>query len=488
EKLKNNRFDLDAILLRAESAEQLNLSSQAIADYEQYLTISTDIEARARVEDKLNAVRQKQTEIVAVEPTSYERLNKLIDDYLKAFIEGNSVAATDNLETAKAIAILMLKDTGERVGIDTVEYYSKVSIDAAQQLLDTRQEIEEISKIAAVDKFEESIHKLEKAKNIFTQHQAISDIQRTIFLLAKFLIKADKVNTAKNEVNTWLKVAEEKSYLFNKAQLLYQQGQISVIEGVEQLSIQKASESLEICRMLYAGKFLLYPLLLVSQVYSAAGVEEITFIKSTEGVIKSLEYQNPGFFCQFLNRAGVASFGLKTPDLAEAYLRESLRVSQKENLHGYTAVTKSILAALLAEKGNLTEAKFLIEEAKVKDAAKTLDLMARKQQLFRIRAYEGKIYGLAKDFNKSERSYKEAIKIAAEVGYKQIAGFHHYKQGLAEALYEQGKKDEALKEILEAKEMQRKLLLNLQVESKNRLLKVNFSTKEIEELIDLIQR
>jgi hypothetical protein len=44
EKLKNNRFDLDAILLRAESAEQLNLFGQAIADYENYLQIERNIE------------------------------------------------------------------------------------------------------------------------------------------------------------------------------------------------------------------------------------------------------------------------------------------------------------------------------------------------------------------------------------------------------------------------------------------------------------
>ncbi|MBL8152473.1 MAG: hypothetical protein JNN15_21315, partial [Blastocatellia bacterium] len=427
-------------------------------------------------------------EIVVVEPTNYEMLNLLIDNYLKAFISGDSRQAQNRLETAKAIATLMLRDTDEKVGIDTVEYYSNVSVNVAQQLLEARQQTQEVSKVVAIDKFQDSIDKLERAKQVFVQHNAIADIQDNVFLLAKFLTTVNRIDDAKKEVETWLKVAEEKGYLFNKAKLLYQESLIASYQGTEQVAVKKSLESLEICKEIAIEKFTLYPLLLVSQIYSDFDQNDLAFADALQGIAKSLKFKHSAFSSQFFYRAGLVSFGLGMPALAETYLREAIRIAEQEGFHGYLAVAKSVLAALLAERASFAEAKQLIEEAKTQDAVKTLDLMARKQQLFRISEYEGKVYGLAKDFARAEKAYRTALKLAGEIGYSKITGLHQCKQGLGEAIHKQGRKPEALKELLEAKSMYTKARLNLQVESKNRLLDVNFSDRDIDEAIRLVQR
>ncbi|MBL8150819.1 MAG: hypothetical protein JNN15_12915, partial [Blastocatellia bacterium] len=488
EKLKNNRFDLDAILLRAESAEQLNLFGQAISDYERYLTTSTDIEAKSRVEDKLNAVRQKQTEIVDVEPTSYERLNKLIDEYLQALVKGDSKRAQNRLETAKAIATLMLEDTGERVGVDSVEYYSKVSFANAQELLKARELREEVSKVVAIDKFQESIDKLEKAKRIFTEQNAIADVQTTVFLLAKFLPRVNRVSDAEKEVGTWLTVAEERGYLFDKAKLLYQQSQINFYQGAEQVAVDKSLESLEICEKLGVEKFTLYPRLLAAQVYGSLDESDLAFAAGTEGLRISLKYKNSAFMSQFLQICGYVSAQMNLLNLSEIYLRQTVRICETEGFHGYTAVSRSILGSLLAEKGEFEEAKKLLQKAKMEDVPKTSDLIARKQQLLRINGFEGKVYGLNKEFDKAEIAYKEAIKLIKDIGYEKVFNFYRYKHSLGEALYEQRKKPEALKELLEAKSLYRRARERARTQNKNKILDVNFSKRDINETIRLVQR
>lgn len=143
---------------------------------------------------------------------------------------------------------------------------------------------------------------------------------------------------------------------------------------------------------------------------------------------------------------------------------------------------------MIVTKGRASEAKSLIAEAKLQDTSKTSDLMARKQQLFRISGLEGKVYGLTKDFKRAEQAYRESLKIIEEIGYEKVVWLYQYKQGLGEALFEQGRKPEALKELLEAKSLHTKARATLQSQNKNRLLNVNFSHREIDETISLIQR
>lgn len=417
-----------------------------------------------------------------------EKLNSSIDEYLKAFIKGEATVAEEHLEIASVIARTMIKKSGERVGIDTVEYYSKVSFEMAKKLFKARRTTEEISKIAAIDNFQECINKLEKAKLIFIEHEAIPDVQTNVSLLAKFLSRAGRIEDANQEIEIWLKSAEEKGYLFNKAQLIYQQAQIAVYQGSEQLGVQKALESLDICNRVGVESFTLYPLFLISQIQAEFGQSQLAFTKSLEGLSTSLKYNNLAFASQFFQCSGLASFGLNLPELAEASVKESVRVSKQGNLFVYLAVARTVLAVLLAEKGNFVEAKNLIEKARLEDTAKVSDPAARRQQIFRISGYEGKVYGLAKDFSKAEQCYKQSLQLAEELGYEKILGLYQTVQGLGESLLEQGKNEEALKVLLKARDMYTKAQLNLQVKGNNRLLDVNFSTRKIDEAIKLVQR
>ncbi|MBL8152236.1 MAG: hypothetical protein JNN15_20115, partial [Blastocatellia bacterium] len=346
---------------------------------------------------------------------------------------------------------------------------------------------EEVSKIVAIDNFQECINRLEKAKFIFVEHESITDLQTNVSLLAKFLPRVGRVNEARRKTDIWLKVAEEKGYLFNRAQLLYQQSQIAVYQGLEDLGVEKSLECLEICSRIGVEKFTLYPLLLMSQVQAEFGQSDAAFTRSVDGIIGSLKYQNPAFTSQFLQYAGLASFGLNMPELAEAYIKESIRISTQEEMFGYLAVAKTALAALLAEKGKFAKAKQLIEETKTEDISRISEPIAKKQHLFRVSGYEGKVYGLAREFSKAEQSYRKSLRLAEELGYEKILGLYQNVQGLGESLREQDKNHEALKELLKAKDIYQKSVVNLRIKGKNRLLDVTFSGRGIDEAISLVK-
>ncbi|MBL8152460.1 MAG: hypothetical protein JNN15_21250, partial [Blastocatellia bacterium] len=450
-----------------------------------YLKLATDVSSRAMAEGKVTKLQEAINNPIKPEATYYEEFNSFLNSYLHSFIEGKS--AQDELETAQAVAKLMLKNTKDKVGVDQVEFYSKLSVDAAKELLEARLETEDLSKVVAIDHFQDSINKLYKVKEVFVRHRATADAQIVSFLLAKFLSKAGNLQQARLEVDSQQNLAKEKHYLFNYAQQLLWDAQLNVLERKEQEVVRKLQESIDICQKIDAEKFALNPLLLISQVYVAAGEDQIAFVGSIEGLVNSLKQNHAAFSSQFLQNAGRAATGLDKPYLAIEYLETSVEVSEKEELWGYSSVLKANLAAVLAQHGNLKRAISLIEEAKSINLGKTTDLSSKKQQLMHINLYEGKIYGLAKLYTRSEAAYRSFIAMSEEFGYKNMLNIGQARKGLGEALLGQKRDREALEQLEMAQEELEKLQQGLHPKNKNPFLDYSFSGKDIEELIKLIQ-
>ncbi|MBL8152446.1 MAG: hypothetical protein JNN15_21175, partial [Blastocatellia bacterium] len=476
--------DLDALVSRAEAAEELNLPAKALEDYESYLKLPVDQASRSLIEKKVTKLQEAINNPIKPKATYYEEFNSFLNSYLLSLIEGKN--AQDELKLADSIATLMMKNTGDRVGVDQVEFYSKLSVDAAKELLEARLETEEVSKVVAIDHFQDSIDKLYKIKEVFVKHGANIETQTVTVLLAKFLSKAGRVPDARVEVDQWLKFAKDKSYLFNYAQLLFWDGHVNIYERKEQEAIRKLQECIELCQKLDAEKFVLYPSMVASQVYVVSGENEIALNESIESLTTSLKYKFSTFSSQLLQNAGLASAGLEKPYLAEVFLEEAIKICEKEGLWGYSSVLKANLAAILAHQANTKKAIDLIETAKI-DIGKTTDSLAKQQQLMQITSYEGKVQGLARNFVKSENCYRTFLRMSEQFGYKELFGIGQIRKGLGEALLEQGRKSEAFKEFESAREEFRKAQKGLHPKNQNRFLDYSFSGKDIEELIKLVQ-
>ncbi|MBL8152534.1 MAG: hypothetical protein JNN15_21705, partial [Blastocatellia bacterium] len=163
------------------------------------------------------------------------------------------------------------------------------------------------------------------------------------------------------------------------------------------------------------------------------------------------------FSSQFLQAAGRAGTGLDKPYLSQAYLEESIKICEKEGLWAYGANAKATLAAVFAQRGDIKEAINLIENVKSVDLGKNFDHKSKRFLLSRISSYEGKVYGLAKKYPESERAYRNCIEISIEMGQIDPFGISQVRKGLGEALLEQGRKKEALKEFEIVREEFRKL-------------------------------
>ncbi|MBL8150340.1 MAG: hypothetical protein JNN15_10490 [Blastocatellia bacterium] len=313
-------------------------------------------------------------------------------------------------------------------------------------------------------------------------------ILTALFPPAKFLSKAGRVPDARTEIDKELNTAKDKSYLFNYAQLLFWDGHLNVYERKEQEAVRKFQECINLCQQVGDNRFVLYPLLLISQLYIVGGANELAFINSFEGLEGSSKYKMATFLSQFLQNAGLAAGGLNKVYLAKGCLEEAVNTCEKEGLWGYGSVLKANLAAILAQQGDTRKAIQLIETAKTVDVGKTLDPSSKRQQLMHISLYEGKIYGLAKNYIESERSYRNFINTSEELGYKNIISTAQARKGLGEALLEQGRKPEAAKEFDAAKEEFRKIHEGLHPKNDNKFLDYSFSGKDIDELIKLVQR
>ncbi|MBL8152416.1 MAG: hypothetical protein JNN15_21025, partial [Blastocatellia bacterium] len=391
------------------------------------------------------------------------------------------------LEIAKAVATLMMKDSNEKVGVDQVEFYSKLSVDAARELLEARLDTEDVSRVIATDHFQDSIDKLFRAKEVFVKHGANIETQTVTVLLAKFLPKAGRLSEARAEVDSQLSAAKGTGYLFNYAQLLYSDGQLNVYERKEQEGLRKSIEALEIYQKVEAEKYALYPLLLIAQLHIIADTNDLGFSRSIEGFRISHTYNHTAFISQFLQAAGRAATGLNKPHLAEVYLRNAVEICDKNEMWSYGAIAKATLAAVIAQEGKTREAIQLIEKAKFVDLSKNVDAKAEKYFLMQVFSYEGKVQGLSKNYVKSEEAYRNFIAISQEFGYIDPFGIGQIKKGLGEALLEQGRKPEAAKEFNAAKEEFEKVKEGMHPKNNNKYLDYSFSGKSIDELIKLVQ-
>lgn len=483
QKLKQAPEDVNLLLNRAAVAEKLHLYNRAIEDYEQALLKTSDALIQEDVRKRVEQLHATTNQSTSSEATKYEQLDKLINGYLQARRKKDRKQVESNLAEAKVVAASIFKENSDKVGIDLVDFYSKVSLEAGKELLEARLQTEEVSKVVATDLFQDSINKLERAKAVFVKYNAVADIEQNVALFAKFAVKAGQVDNAEKEVGAWINSVKEKQHIFNEAQFLCYQAQIAIFRGEDKLAVKKATESIELCKKIGAEKFILSPLFLLSSIYCEFKEGNLALSASAEGLLRSFKYQNKAFISQFLHFSGVASAEMGLLEVSQAFLEGSVKISDSENFLAYASLSKCFLATVLAHKGQFSKSLDLIENTRIYDVGKTTDPLAKKAMLLRVNGYSGKIYGIMKNFSKAEQAYRETLYLSEELSYKNPIGQGELRKGLGEALVAQGKQEEALREFNKAEELFSKARKDLEYPS-NSIFKFSFSQKSLKELIE----
>ncbi|MFY9221429.1 MAG: tetratricopeptide repeat protein, partial [Blastocatellia bacterium] len=163
----------------------------------------------------------------------------------------------------------------------------------------------------------------------------------------------------------------------------------------------------------------------------------------------------------FLHVAGLSSFNLKYYDLADYYLKESLKLS--EELKDSKAIAKSymFLSLTLAEKKNFSESSMLSSKA-FEAAHKLKDDTSRLNTLFMISAYYGKTKLLAGEFAEAAKAYQEALDINQELGkgFQNNLPLAQLNEGLATALIATGESTKAQPYLQMAKSYKKSSITN----------------------------
>lgn len=483
EKINSNSGDSTAFLVRAIVGEKLMLLEQSESDFKSYSALTgIDTEADVkRVQDIANTPPK---------PTKYDLIDESIDKSLQALISGDYALSKSHLTEAKNLSDSMLKETGDRIGVDLVDYYSKLSSqNQAKELLEARKARKRLAKTATIDNFQQCIKELENNELIFAKYSSKVDSLDNSLWLSRFLIKSYQKQKAKIEVEQALSYAAESGYKLAEAQLVYIKSELAIFDENIAESITLSNKSLKLFSGLDSDILTLYPLMsLVVYQANSADNNLLSFKYGLEGLTKSIKKEEgntkrAAFAARFSALQAIAAEKMSLFSVTQSYLNYGLTICTQYNLTVYPVELKCLLANLYASQGDRKRALLFLDEAK-QLGENFKDSIAKKEITLTISGYEGKVYGMLGNYNKSEASYKEAISIAKGMGTPNVLYSAELDKGLGEALYAQGKARyvEAKQELISAQQKFDKAALRHETKRAN-LVKYNFSNKSIEELL-----
>lgn len=460
-------------LARAIVAQKLMLLEQAEADYNTYLEMSG---SEGSVD--LNPV--------LAEADSYEKLDSLIDNYLSTAVAGNSTQANLYINQAKVIAEEIAK-SGDKVGVDLVSFYLNLSSNIPEDLLRARNKKSFISSIATLDNLDQTIKDLKEVESVFQHYSAKTELESTSYLLAKVLIKTKRQTEAKPIVENYLPICENFSHKLNLAKFVFLQGEIASYEGRIGSATFFYNKSLDMLKKLSHSNFILYPLYSTVGRHANLGNAEFALLQGHQAFTLSLSLiKSPnknfyaGFVSLFAKFQGIAAENLALTNLSEAYLKVSLKVAEQHNLEAHAIEAQCLLAVLEASRKKKAEALESIERAY---RFRSSDPGAQLKDQAVILAYSGKVLGLLGDYSSCENSYKQALEIMQSQSIENLLVPIQTEQGLGEALWLQGKKQEARKHLESVKSRLSKLEL---FQKPNNLQRINFTDKTPDQILVLI--
>ncbi|MBL8149358.1 MAG: tetratricopeptide repeat protein [Blastocatellia bacterium] len=476
-KIESDRTKAILYSARAVVAEKLLLIERSEQDREQYYKLTGE-----RIE-----LVQKQK---VYEPDVYDELETLIDSYLLARSSGNSNLAVTHLNNAKKLANnIAIK--GDRIGVDLVQFYSNLSNNKVKKLLKLRRKKAKLTNVAAIDDFQETIDSLKELEELFIEENAQQDVEAVVCLLVKFLVKTGKYIETREIIEKYLPDAQKLSHKLVEAKLTFFKGEINLFKNEYILATKFHAESLEILKTLPPNPFKLYPLHVILSRQVGVGGSESIFLQGLDGLKMSMDRsENSAFYGAFVSTLAqfhalnAKNLGMK--NLTREYLELSIEYGKKYKSSMYARESICLLAIFEVKEGHIEEGFSLLQETKnyysIDPLAKVIDEMLET-------GYRAKLFGMTKDYVKAEEYYRKALSLAEELKIVYSSQKSYIEQGLAEALWLQGKNDEAQKYLEQAIKTLEVARSQQQIIQKyDELQRVNFTDYTIDQIMFLIKR
>lgn len=478
-KIATENGDPIQFLIRAIASEKLMLLDQAEEDYASYLKFSGN-----------GANSKIDCQPVKAEQDVYEKLESLIDSYLASRANGTEDLTTLYLTQAKAVAEeIAAKD--DRTGLDLIEFYSSLPERSTKELLRLRERKNIAASTAAIDQFREMISELTYLESAFHKQNAEVEVESIMFLLAKFLMKNSQHAEASRIVEEYIPITERSSHKLSEAKFTFLKGEIANYKGNAAIANEFHTKSLKQLKSLSHTDFSFYPLYAVVGRQATIGDPEAALLQGSSALSRSFSLLNnskvyASFGSIFAQFQGTAASNLGLETLSEAYLKLALKIAKEQKLNTYAVENQCLLAVLKATQGKKNEAFDLISKTYEFNSQ---DLQAQMVNQSMIFGYKGKVFGLLGNYTVAEDEYRKALEAMEKSQISNLLVYAQTKQGLAEALWLQGKKPEAREELEFAKneiiKSQQELRL---IEKPSRLKRYNFTDKSPDQILLLLDR
>jgi tetratricopeptide (TPR) repeat protein len=383
----------------------------------------------------------------------YDLINIEIGNYLSAMAKNNNGAALLSLASAQKIADEMLRETGERSGLDLVDFYRKVPKDAVDQLREARKLCAEAEEINPGDDYAQAEEKATASRAIFEQAGSKYETANAYLQIIRVTSYQGKHKQILGILDNEIDRALKSQYLLLQAKLLFLKG-VCLGEIAEfSNSISTLEKSVQEASRLDVPRFIIEPIATLVFVYYIINENSLALEKGIEAYQLSAEVDNKGYQIQLGQVLGLLECGFSRIDSAKRYIELSIELSDNPNQGKHLIKSYAFLGVVLTEEGNFSEAETYFEKA-VGSLDKISSPYARKSEEAIVMGYFARSQMLAGRVDRAIEFYRYSLDLSKQLSIDQKLMLSQLHQGLGESLKRKGDMEQAQLELAMARKLE----------------------------------
>ncbi len=370
----------------------------------------------------------------------YKQLDTNINEYL---------TTKDNfyLKQSKIIAQELQNKYQENYGVDLVRYYETVPVEKLPELSIYRGQMLSLLNEVSGDNFEKRLKDSQNLENKFLRLGNTIEAYRIKTTSNKMYTFLRDYKQTKITADEGLKFSTDNNYLLLQGYFLLWQANFLSEEVSLEESEKTFQEIIKIGEKIKIYDFVSRPKLSLATLYHLNN-EDQKSLEMIQNLLNNSEKMKKERVISLMQIAGLASSNLKRYDLSKSYLKESIRIAKDINNSTFSsdsiARSYTYLSLVSAELKNFSDS----EEYHLKSIAevnKLINYAGRSNTVFLISGYYGKTKLLAGDFQAATKIYQDNLALFQELNLKNNLELSQLNEGLAIALKELNKIDEAEK-------------------------------------------
>lgn len=366
----------------------------------------------------------------------YKQLDTNINEYL---------TTKDNfyLKQSKTIAQELQSKYQENYGVDLVKYYETVPVEKLPELSVYRGQMLILLSNNSGSDIEQRLKESQELENKFLELGNTVEAYRVKTITNKMYSLLPNYEKTKLTAREGLKFSTDNNYLFLQGYFLLWQANLLSEEVSLEESEKTFQEIIQIGEKIKIYDFVSRPKLSLAALYHLNN-EDQKSLEMVQSLLNNSEKMKKERIISLMQLAGLASSKLKQYDLSKVYLKESVRLAKEINNSALSARSYTYLSLVSAELKNFSDS----EEYHLKSINETnrlADNTTKLNTVFLISGYYGKTKLLAGDFEAATKIYQESLSMFQELNLKNNLELSQLNEGLAIALKELNKIDEAEK-------------------------------------------